>query len=394
VRPPVYRGREQTFIKHVILRRYLERVAWNILSWADGFVFVDGFSGPWKSQGARYEDTSFGIAIEELSKVRDGFNEKGKKKRLRCLFVEKGRSAFQKLSAATASADLEAKALPGRFEEQIGEVRRFVGNDFSLTFVDPTGWSFDLQAMAPLLQHRPGEVLVNFMYEHFNRFLDDKRADIRASQVLPFGDPNWRARLTHLMAGGLSREDAVLELFRSQLKAVGGFDYVLSTRIRHRVAEKAHFYLVYGTRHEKGLVEFRNVEKKAMAAEEHCRIEAKQEDRTFRTNQGPLFAALEIDRPKSVEELRQPELERARRWLEGRLASASVLTYRDALRGTLERFAITQPELGDLLLALAGAGKVKLEGMGPKQRKPDKKVLLRSMLAKASRSEALASALT
>jgi hypothetical protein len=94
-RPPVYRGREQTFIKHVILRRYLERVAWNILSWADGFVFVDGFSGPWKSRGARYEDTSFGIAIEELRKVRDGFNAKGKKKRLRCLLSRRGKAPFK-----------------------------------------------------------------------------------------------------------------------------------------------------------------------------------------------------------------------------------------------------------------------------------------------------------
>jgi hypothetical protein len=278
---------------------------------------------------------------------------------------------------------LETKALPGRFEEQVGEVRRYVGNDFSLTFIDPTGWSFDLQALAPLLQHCPGEVLVNFMYEHFNRFLDDKRADIRASQVLPFGDPNWRVRLSELMAGGLSREEGVLELFRTQLKKVGGFDYVLSTRIRHRLAEKAHFYLVYGTRHEKGLVEFRNVEKKAMAAEEQCRIEARQEDRASRTNQAPLFAALEIDRPKSLEELRQPEIERARRWLEGRLASASVLTYRDGMRGTLERFAITQPELRDLLVQLACAGKLKLEGMGPKQRKPDARVLLRSTSAAA-----------
>src|SRR5687768_10469231 len=64
--PPEYRGREQTFVKHLILREYIERVGWNILSFADEFVFVDGFSGPWKARTENYTDTSFGIAIDKL----------------------------------------------------------------------------------------------------------------------------------------------------------------------------------------------------------------------------------------------------------------------------------------------------------------------------------------
>src|SRR6266581_2223154 len=69
--PPQYRGREQTFIKHLILRRYLETVAWHILWAQDDFVFVDGFSGPWAATSTIYEDTSFGIAMTLLRRVRD-----------------------------------------------------------------------------------------------------------------------------------------------------------------------------------------------------------------------------------------------------------------------------------------------------------------------------------
>src|SRR2546427_351500 len=69
--PPQYRGREQTFIKHLILRRYLETVAWHILWAQDDFVFVDGFSGPWASTSTSYQDTSFGIAMTLLRRVRD-----------------------------------------------------------------------------------------------------------------------------------------------------------------------------------------------------------------------------------------------------------------------------------------------------------------------------------
>ena len=44
-----YKGREQTYLKHFFLEKYLDRVAHKILSFQNDFVYVDGFSGPWKS---------------------------------------------------------------------------------------------------------------------------------------------------------------------------------------------------------------------------------------------------------------------------------------------------------------------------------------------------------
>ena len=40
--PEAYRGREQTLVKHLVLEKYIERVAFNILSFSNEFVFVDG----------------------------------------------------------------------------------------------------------------------------------------------------------------------------------------------------------------------------------------------------------------------------------------------------------------------------------------------------------------
>ena len=54
-----YRGREQTYLKHFFLERYLERVAYKVGSFAPEFVYVDGFSGPWKTEDPGYEDSSF-----------------------------------------------------------------------------------------------------------------------------------------------------------------------------------------------------------------------------------------------------------------------------------------------------------------------------------------------
>ena len=346
--PDSYRGREQTFIKHVILKRYLERVARNILWSYPEFVFVDGFSGPWASRSGGYEDTSFGIAMRILRQVRDELKaEHHRDRRVRCVFVEKHASAFDRLAAAVNAATyIEARAIPGRFEDCVDEVCKEIGSAFALISIDPKGWSFDLRRLGPLLRHRPSEVLISFMYDHVNRFLDDARPEIRASYILPFGDPNWRMRFDSLRGSGLSREDAVLELFREQVRTVGKFNHVLSARILRPTSDRSHFYLVYGTRSSKGLIEFRNVEKKAIEAEELSRIEAKHDKRASRSRQGllPLYS------PRSLLELRRPEIEKAGSWLRQQLSLPRSFSYPEALASVLERFSVNETELKGLLV--------------------------------------------
>jgi len=82
------------------------------------------------------------------------------------------------------------KTLNGAFEALIPEVVDFVGNDFALTFIDPTGWKgFGLRQIQPLLQCR-GEVIINFMFDYINRFLRSG-ADTDASFDELFGGAGW-----------------------------------------------------------------------------------------------------------------------------------------------------------------------------------------------------------
>lgn len=366
--PPQYRGREQTFIKHFILKQYLETVARHILWNQKDFVFIDGFSGPWASASSGYEDTSFGIAMALLRQVRDQLKgEHQRDRRVRCIFVEQRASAFARLSAAAKEASyIEARAIHGRFEDHVDEILGAIGTAFALISIDPKGWSFDLRKLGPLLRHRPSEAIVNFMYEHVNRFLDDERPEIRASYTPPFGDPHWRPRFEALLLSGLSREEAVLELFREQLKSVGEYEYVISARVQRPTAARSQFYLVYGTRSRKGLTEFRNVEKKSMEAEEVSRLEAQRDRRTARTGQGSLA----VDVPRPVGALRSPEIERATDWVRGELTQTPRVPFAKLSAKVLERFSVTEPEFKDLLVALQRRGELSLAGMGPRQRKP------------------------
>ncbi|MFP6746868.1 MAG: hypothetical protein VCD66_04630, partial [Alphaproteobacteria bacterium] len=125
--PSHYEGREQTYVKHFFLENYLERVAFNIYSFQTGFVFVDGFSGPWKSRNEKYEDTSFKIAIDKLRTIRQGFLEARQKKvDFRCMFIEKQRKPFLELKPAVDGIkDIEIRLVHGEFENHIADIKEF-----------------------------------------------------------------------------------------------------------------------------------------------------------------------------------------------------------------------------------------------------------------------------
>src|SRR5436190_11622608 len=95
----LYDGREQTLVKHFILRNYLLRLALIVGPWSRAINYIDCFSGPWNVRSENYQDSSFGIAITELRKARDTLAERSIDLRLRCFFLEKERAAYEKLSA-------------------------------------------------------------------------------------------------------------------------------------------------------------------------------------------------------------------------------------------------------------------------------------------------------
>ena len=103
--PSQYQGREQTFVKHFFLNRYLERVAYVTLAggarWSD-FVYVDAFSGPWRSGNENFEDTSVFIALTKLAAVRQGLQKIGRDVNFRALFVERDPTAFEDLDRLVA----------------------------------------------------------------------------------------------------------------------------------------------------------------------------------------------------------------------------------------------------------------------------------------------------
>lgn len=361
-----YRGREQTYLKHFFLERYLERVAY-IIGWSyPKFVYVDGFSGPWKSDEEAFEDTSFTIAINKLRQVQTGLRKAGRNPEIRCLFVEKDPKAFRQLKDATGRiSDIGAEALQGEFEERMPDILRFVGSSFSLVFIDPTGWTgFGLRNITPILQHRPGEVLINFMFDHINRFLHDSRSEIVASFNRLFGGPGWESAVRH----GQGREDEVVKLYSERMRATGGFRHVTSTRILKPLADRSYFHLIYGTRNLKGLREFRDVEKVAIEEQERVRFRTKQERRVERTGQSELFADAIFASAFSFEQQRELQRREATTRLRTVLLAKQRVPYLEVLEVLLEVPLIWESVVQEIIRDMRTTNEVEVQGLAPRER--------------------------
>jgi hypothetical protein len=87
----------------------------------------------------------------------------------------------------------------GRFQDAV----RFATRSVALVFIAPTGWTgYPYSAIGPLLRRAPGEVLINFMYDHINRFAASDDPNIIQSLDPILGGPGWKERLERERGGG------------------------------------------------------------------------------------------------------------------------------------------------------------------------------------------------
>lgn len=255
-------GREHAAIKHFFLKQYLEALCLKTLQFQkDGaaFSYIDGFTGPWGAKDDKFQDTSFGVALDVLKRVRRRLGNVD----LKCVFCETRRKAFVELErfVSANSQGIAVKCVYGRFEDHISEINSFIGaRGFLFAFIDPKGFNVDSNAIAALLRDRWSEVLFNFMTEFVGRFPDFKKVEQSYAALLSDGD--WRARFDET-PDNLSNEDRLLYLFRGVLKDKWKFSHVLELPIKKANRDRVFYTLVYGTRSPHGVLTFRDAQARA-----------------------------------------------------------------------------------------------------------------------------------
>jgi three-Cys-motif partner protein len=372
--PELYVGREQTLIKHFILKSYLERFS-RIIGYAGWSTinYVDCFSGPWESRADDYRDTSFGIALRVLTETREELRQRKRAVDVRCFFLERSSKRYKRLAEyVDAFEGVESSHKNRKLEDAIDDILDFArggANSFTFIFIDPTGWTgFPLEKITPLLRIRPGEVLINLMSGFVGRFAEHPNNEARDTiKQLLNEDVADAVADVH----GQDREDELLRTYIRGVKRAGDFEWVGAAIVFKPDIEATNFHLIYGTRGPKGIEKFKEVERKAMQFTEEVRAEAKArraEER--RGGQKELLPAADMHPSVRMQKVREHYLTRARSHLRKVLEKKSTLSYESAWHAAVVAPLVWRHDVDEWILKWRDEGRLEIRGMTSRQKKP------------------------
>jgi len=254
--PDAYIGKEQAYVKHTILKTYLQRLFMIVGQGKETVInYVDCFAGPWQEEDDKLSDTSIGVSLEQMVQCQQGLKENFRREvTFRALYIEKDPVAFAKLQAFLLQQPypgIEAECLKGDYTELLSDIVSWCSDQFTFFFVDPTGWQnvVGAKTMMPLLQLGKAEFLINLMYDFANRFVELER---HAEDMIElFGEvPSFERETPE------ERQEILLTLYRNNL----GKHYRGRTAyvpIEKPGKKRVHYYLVYLTRHARGIDVFK-----------------------------------------------------------------------------------------------------------------------------------------
>ncbi len=363
--PEAYRGREQSYVKHVVLERYLMRLLMIVgQQRANVIGYVDGFAGPWESKTEDMSDTSIGISLRTILDARRDFVDRGwDVPTFKALYIEKDPEAFARLEEYIRQQQevmppgVMLEAWNGDFLDLRDDiVDWFDPSDFVLFFIDPTGWTeVAVRYLVPLLRRENSEFLINMMYMFLNRFEDEAREFLGDGVSFP-EEP-------------LEREHFLVRKYRERLVELSEDPRYRSAyvRIKDRKSDRAKFHLVYLTRHHKGIVVFMTESEKA---ERDIQPAVRAQVAVRETGQTQLFSAP----GETAKTPRPPVTDVQAGWL-SRLSTKERAFTEEDLADLLEETDCFPGDVQEALGVLIDDGRV--ENLDAKRARPKNKVNFR-----------------
>lgn len=349
-----YEGREQSLLKHRVLKEYA--VSWAMkLGSRSRFErtriwYVDTFAGPWQSKEKGLGDTSIEIGLRVLEVAKKQWRSRKGVLDASAIFVEKRRRSFERLQRHLRDrpGDVRAEALHGTFAQHVGEIASRLGSDPALIFVDPTGWKgAEMRNLVPLLEQPRRDVIVNVMYDFIHRFQDDPREYLRQGLKALFGLG------TDDIPPGLD-EQGLMALYRSQLKEKAELRFAVDLAVPHPRFERTWYRLVLGSRHQAAIQLFRDVEAKVIGREAPgVRAGARRRHREEATRQLELGIDEGSARPGLYFRQHERDQRSARSDVLNRLSTERRLRFEALWPGILEARHITYGELNGILAEMA-----------------------------------------
>lgn len=367
----LYKGREQSLIKHAFLSQYVQLAAFKILqARSNTFNYVDAFAGPWNVRGEDFSDSSFDLALNMLESVRVALARNGLAGlKIRFCLCEKNPAAVQKLrDYATGKRSFEIHIFPGLFEENLEAIAKAIPNGFTFTFIDPKGWNVKNADVFSFLRNRDGDFLLNFMSDHINRHAE--YSQVRESFGRFLASPDWEEAYARLPEDW-SSERCILFLLKQNLKSHGVARYLPDFSILVPSKNRIKMRLVLGTNSPAGLEVFRDVQAKV----EVKQIDVRSTLHTEKTRQNSLFD-LEVLAQQQGEVGSKASLKRAEARISEIITVGDITSFGSLANSILEELPIRKTQLKDLLNRLKKEKKVYFQLSG-KERKVQDTTLLK-----------------
>lgn len=295
--PENYDHRRHAYIKHVLLRQYLEKLFTIIGRNQDVIWYVDCFAGPWQidENDTSLEGTSIALSIDIMKRCQECLRKNFRRRvTFKALFIEKDAEAYSRLRkylSSISDQDIFVDSLHGNFFDLRKNILKKVGDkEFAFFFIDPKGWkqSIEIPTLRPLLERKNSEFLINFMYLFINRNYSAKI--FNDSLTLVFGVEPSECTLNPD-----EREIFLINNYRKHLKSI---DNINDTDNNLRTAyvsildpnkDRTKYHLVYVTRHPLGIIKFFEVSEEIDLVQSLVREQTKMEIKIEKTNQLELF---------------------------------------------------------------------------------------------------------
>lgn len=246
---------EQTRIKHAVISTYLNNWFTILGSVYSRLNYIDGFSGA----GAYHDDKEnihYGSPVLAIMNYEKFHKSKGKK--ISFLFIDENNDNLENIKAILKKEGCETVPhfVAGDFDKIINGVLDNVPK-MAPTFIliDPFGFKgVNIDTIKRIMERDKTEIVLNFMYNSINRFLEFK--DVEDILHNYFGPCDWKdiARLS-----GFEREKALISLYRNQLKKYANIRYVYPYPIEFPEKRRTYYYLFHLTNHWKGCAIFKSV---------------------------------------------------------------------------------------------------------------------------------------
>jgi three-Cys-motif partner protein len=344
-----YAGREQSYVKHVFLERYLEALIFKTASRYNHIVYVDGFAGPWQSASEQFEDTSFGIALNALTRAKETWKKSGRVVNMTALLVEQNTAAHARLATIPPKyPDITIKTYPANFLSIVPSILKDIpGDAFAFFFIDPKGWRIPIASLQPLLARPKSEVTFNFMFDFINRAasMSEPVTVTGLDELMPHGD--WRARLAE--AEPDERKDILIGAFTENLAQIGDYQYVVPTEILRPLMNRTLYCLFYATRHESGIAAFRECQTKALDVQAETRAALKVRHEASGSGQSEFFQSLHDMGPNETAAMRAAEKAKAEALvLELTPKAPDHITYKKLWAAVLTKHAVRVTDVNSI----------------------------------------------